>query len=82
MFNPLKDHDLYSSKDPRDMSLDELRMLLKIKRFDLELEWNQFQGKIRFWQRVGRTIKQSGILEKFMDGVAAYRKDPTDNSPT
>ncbi|MDZ4726414.1 MAG: hypothetical protein SH817_09665 [Leptospira sp.] len=82
MFNPLKDHDLYSSKDPRDMSLDELRMLLKIKRLDLELEWNQFQGKIRFWQRVGRTIKQSGILEKFMDGVAAYRKDPTDNSPT
>jgi len=82
MFNPLKDHDLYSSKDPRDMSLDELRMLLKIKRLDLELEWNQFQGKIRFWQRVGRTIKQSGILEKFMDGFAAYRKDPTDNSPT
>jgi hypothetical protein len=73
MFNPLKDHERYNEKDPQDMTLEELRMLLKIKRLDLQLEWNAFQGKIRFWQRVGRTLKQSGIFEKFQEGVQAYR---------
>ncbi len=82
MFNPLKDHDLYSSKDPRDMSLDELRMLLKIKRLDLQLEWNSFQGKIRFWQRVGRTIKQSGFLEKVQEGFQTYTtRNTNDQNP-
>jgi hypothetical protein len=73
MFNPLKDHERYNEKDPREMSLDELRMLLKIKRQDVLLEWNDFQGKIRFWQRIGRTVKQSGILEKFQEGFQAMR---------
>ncbi|TGL61874.1 hypothetical protein EHQ58_04495 [Leptospira ognonensis] len=81
MFNPLKDHERYAEKDPRDMSLDELRMLLKIKRLDLQLEWNVFQGKIRFWQRVGRTIKQSGFLEKIQEGLQAYRSQSSDNHP-
>ncbi|WP_411821334.1 hypothetical protein [Leptospira sp. 'Mane'] len=72
MFNPLKDHERYSEKDPKDMTLEELRMLLKIRRLDLDLEWKEFQGKIHFWQRVGRTVKQSGILEKFQEGIQAY----------
>lgn len=72
MFNPLKDHERYLDKNPREMSLDELRMLLKIRRLDLELEWKEFQGKIHFWQRIGRTVKQSGILEKFKEGIRAY----------
>jgi len=72
MFNPLKDHERYAEKDPHEMSLEELRMLLKIKRLDLQLEWNSFQGKIRFWQRIGRTIKQSGFLEKVKEGFQAY----------
>ncbi|TGN19113.1 hypothetical protein [Leptospira idonii] len=72
MFNPLKDHERYSEKDPKDMSLDELRMLLKIRRLDLELEWKEFQGKIHFWQRLGRAVKQSGFLEKVQETVSSY----------
>jgi hypothetical protein len=75
MFNPFKDHELYANKDPRDMSLDELRMLLLIKRQDLQLEWNEFQGKVKFWQRVGRTIKQSGILDRIKEGFQSYQSN-------
>jgi hypothetical protein len=75
MFNPFKDHELYANKDPRDMSLDELRMLLLIKRQDLQLEWNEFQGKVKFWQRVGRTIKHSGILDRIKEGFHSYQSN-------
>jgi len=64
MFNPFRDHEDYLKKKPEEMSLQELRMLLKIKRLDLELEWKNFQGEIRFWERVWKTVQRSGILEK------------------
>jgi|JI8StandDraft_1071087.scaffolds.fasta_scaffold17808_6 hypothetical protein len=80
MFNPLKDHERYAEKDPRDMTLEELRMLLKIKRMDLQLEWNSFHGKIRFWQRVGRTIKQSGFFDQWKETWLAYRASSSDQN--
>lgn len=71
-FNPLRDHERYSEKDPRDMSIEELQMLLKIKRMDLELGWLNFQGKINFWQRLGRSIKQTGILDNLQETIKNY----------
>lgn len=71
-FNPLRDHENYQNKDPRDMSLDELRMLLKIKRMDLELGWLDFQGKLNLWQRIGRSLKQSGVLDKIQETFKTY----------
>ncbi|GBF51961.1 hypothetical protein LPTSP4_34990 [Leptospira ryugenii] len=80
MFNPFKDHERYLEKDPKDMSLDELRMLLKIRRLDLSLEWNEFQSKLRFWQRVGRSIKQSGLLEQILSKFSPSQKEDSSSS--
>ncbi|TGM51658.1 hypothetical protein EHQ91_16740 [Leptospira biflexa] len=72
VFNPFQDHNRYLDKDPKDMSLSELRMLLKIKRMDLQLGWNEFESKIKFWQRVFRSLRESGILDKAKDGIQSY----------
>ncbi|MDF3820371.1 hypothetical protein P3G55_10695 [Leptospira sp. 96542] len=71
-FNPLRDHERFLEKDPKDMSLSELRMLLKIKRMDLELGWVEMQAKLNFWQRLGRSVRQSGIVDKIQDSLQNY----------
>ncbi|TGM77682.1 hypothetical protein EHR01_08740 [Leptospira mtsangambouensis] len=76
-FNPLKDHERYLDKDPKDMSLTELRMLLKIKRMDLQLGWNEFEGKIKFWQRVVRSIRESGMVDQMKEGIQSYLQNKT-----
>ncbi|TGM21607.1 hypothetical protein [Leptospira meyeri] len=76
-FNPLTDHERYLDKDPKDMSLTELRMLLKIKRMDLQLGWNEFEGKIKFWQRVVRSVRESGMLDQVREGIQSYLQNKT-----
>ncbi len=63
MFNPFSDHERYAEKKPSDMSIPELQMLLKIKRQNLELGWLQFQSDLQFWQRIGKAVQKSGLLE-------------------
>lgn len=71
MFNPFSDHEKYSEKKPKDMSITELRMLLKIKRQNLELGWIQFQSDLQFWQRIGKAVQKSGIIELWKEKLNA-----------
>ncbi|MCW7497989.1 hypothetical protein ND860_15725 [Leptospira levettii] len=77
VFNPFQDHNRYLDKDPKDMSLSELRMLLKIKRMDLKLGWIELEGKVKFWQRVVRSLRESGILDKAKEGIQSYLQKDT-----
>lgn len=80
MFNPFADHEKYSEKRPEDMSIQELRMLLKIKRQSLELGWMQFQNDLQFWQRLGKAVQKSGILEHWKEKLYPTKADSVDSS--
>lgn len=62
-FNPFKGPDEFHGKNPKDMTLDELRMYMHIKRLNIRLDLERFEQSINYTQFFVNIIKQSGLLE-------------------
>ena len=72
-------------KEPKDKSLDELKLLLEIRRLELVNQLQKVQYKLEIGTRFFRAIQKSGIpqeFEKFLQ-TSAKRKSvsPRKKSP-
>jgi len=74
-------------KDPRDMNLDELRMLIEFRKLELKMEFQEVRHSLGIGTRILRAIKNSGILEGLQESLMkkpsdANKKDsPTNEDP-
>lgn len=62
--NPLDGPEDYRSKDPEDMSLDELEILLHSKRLAIKLEMERLEKKIDYSKFLYNIAKEFKIPEK------------------
>lgn len=63
-FNPFSDYENFSKKDPKDMSLSELEILLYSKRVTIKLEAERLYKKINASKIILDVINGLGIPEK------------------
>jgi hypothetical protein len=54
----------HSNKDPRDMSVEELRLLLQIKKLELKMEGIDVLDKLSLGRRVAIFIQKSGVFNR------------------
>jgi hypothetical protein len=50
-------------KDPKDMNLDELRMLIEFRKLELKMEFQEVRHSLGIGSRILKAFKNSGILE-------------------
>ncbi|MCG9875135.1 MAG: hypothetical protein MH321_10145 [Leptospiraceae bacterium] len=50
-------------KDPKDMNLDELRMLIEFRKLELKMEFQEVRHSLGLGSRILKAFKNSGILE-------------------
>jgi hypothetical protein len=62
--NPFHEEEEKYHKDPNDMSLEELELLLYTKRMELKLDLMRLEGKINYTKIIIDTIVSLGIPEK------------------
>lgn len=63
-FNPLNGEEEYSSKNPEDMSLDELEILLHSQRLAIKLEMERLEKQINYSKFIYDLAKEFKIPEK------------------
>ncbi|HMV80779.1 MAG TPA: hypothetical protein PK453_11010 [Leptospiraceae bacterium] len=72
-FNPFSDSENFTKKDPKDMSLSELEILLYSKRVTIKLEAERLYKKINASKIILDVINSLGIPEKiesFISGTS------------
>jgi hypothetical protein len=62
--NPFHEEEERYHKDPNDMSLEELELLLYTKRMELKLDIMRLEGKLNYTKIIIDTIVSLGIPEK------------------
>ena len=80
-FNPFKDSEP-NTKDPRDMSLEELELLLYSKRLELRLDLEKFQKKINYSKIVIDVLNALGVPEKLEKLYKSYTEPPPPKNPS
>lgn len=66
-FNPFHGTEEFKTKDPKDMSLDELELLLHAKRLNLRLDVERLHKHINYTKFLFDIIKASGLGEMVED---------------
>ena len=51
-------------KNPEDMSIDELKIYLELKKTNLKLETLKFEKKINYYKLGYKLVKEFGLVEK------------------
>lgn len=77
-FNPFNGGEEFSSKNPKDMSLDELEILLHSKRLNLKLDIERLHKQINYTKFLFDAIKASGLGEMIEDLI--YPKEKAETS--
>lgn len=62
-FNPFHGSEEFKSKNPKDMTLDELELLLHAKRLNLRLDVERLHKHINYSKLLFDIIKNSGLGE-------------------
>ncbi len=62
--NPLKSSEEYTSKQPEDMSLEELEILLHSQRLLIKLELERLEKKINYSKFIYKIAKEFKIPQK------------------
>ncbi|MEM7184762.1 MAG: hypothetical protein AAF518_27960 [Spirochaetota bacterium] len=70
--NPFDASAKFIDKDPKDMTLEELRMLLHIQRLGLQLNVEKIKSRVGYFQMVLQSAKDMGLLEKLDKWVMAF----------
>lgn len=63
-FNPLEYSEEFEGKDPNEMTLEELEILLYSKRLKIQLELERLEKKINYSRVIYNLLKEFKILEK------------------
>jgi hypothetical protein len=63
-------------KDPKDMNLDELRMLIEFRKLELKMEFQEVRHSLSIGTRILKAIKSSGILEGLQESFLKKPIDP------
>ena len=51
-------------KSPKDMNLEELRMLLEVRKLEMKVELQDVQHSLRIGSRILTAVKKTGILDQ------------------
>ena len=70
--NPFDSSNKFIDKDPKDMTLEELRMFLHIQRLGLQLHVEKIKSRVGYFQLVLQSVKDMGLLEKVDKWVMAF----------
>lgn len=62
--NPFEGSEEFSDKKPEDMNLDELKMLLHIKKLNLKLDIERLRTNINYTKIVIEAAKELGVIDK------------------
>ncbi|MBK6603984.1 MAG: hypothetical protein KA146_14190 [Leptospiraceae bacterium] len=73
-FNPFHGSEEFLSKDPKDMSLDEIELLLHAKRLNLRLDIERLHKHINYTKFLFDIIKASGLGEIVEDLITPKEK--------
>ncbi len=63
-FNPFKDHSYSSGKNPYDMSLEELELLLYSRRLELRIKLDKLHKRVNYTKTILEVLKGLGVTEK------------------
>jgi hypothetical protein len=64
-------------KDPKDMNLQELRMLLEVRKLELQIQAQDVRHKLGLTSRIFKAIKSSGVLESFAEIFQEFTSRPS-----
>ncbi|MCC5814890.1 MAG: hypothetical protein JJT78_09045 [Leptospira sp.] len=67
-------------KSPEDMNLDELRLLLEIRKLELKNSLQEVKHRLGIGGRILKAIQKSGIIESFAQTVQSYTANPQTSS--
>lgn len=67
-------------KDPKDMNLDELKMLLEIRKLELKNGLQDVKHRLGIGARILKAIQRSGIIESISQSVSQYQEKQKHNS--
>jgi hypothetical protein len=56
-------------KPPQEMSLEELRMLIEIRKLEMKIHLQEVKHNLGIGSRILKAIRKSGILESFQEGI-------------
>lgn len=69
-------------KKPQDMNIDELRMLLEVRKLELKIQFQDVRHKLGIEGRILRAIQKSGIIETVLQSVQTKTNAPQPQNPT
>jgi hypothetical protein len=75
--NPFHEEEERYHKDPNDMSLEELELLLYTKRMELKLDIMRLEDKINYTKIIIDTIVSLGIPEKIEKYILQFYGNST-----
>ncbi|HMV45104.1 MAG TPA: hypothetical protein PK079_01215 [Leptospiraceae bacterium] len=73
-FNPFEGSEEFRSKNPKDMSLDELEILLHAKRLNLRLDVERLHKQINYTKLLFDIVRASGLGEMIEDLITPKEK--------
>lgn len=80
-FNPFSDSENFSKKDPKDMTLSELEILLYSKRVTIKLEAERLYKKINASKIILDVINGLGIPEKIESFISGNAQESVKSEP-
>ncbi|MCB1192636.1 MAG: hypothetical protein KDK90_19480 [Leptospiraceae bacterium] len=80
--NPFSGNEEFLAKKPEDMSIDELKMLLHIKRLNIKLNVERMKTNVNYYKLIFGTIKELGLAEKLENWLNKLLSPDVENSKT
>ena len=74
-FNPFHGSEEFRAKNPKDMTLDELELLLHAKRLNLRLDVERLHKHINYTKFIFDIIKNSGLVE-IVEEILSPKENP------
>ncbi|MCB1159634.1 MAG: hypothetical protein H7A25_20620 [Leptospiraceae bacterium] len=72
--NPFDKNVSYSDKAPKDMTKDELRMLLHIQRLNLRLDVEKMKSRVNYTRSIILAVKELGLVDRLETYLGALFK--------
>lgn len=67
-------------KKPQDMNIDELRMLLEVRKLELKIQFQDLRHTLGIGGRILRAVQKSGIIETIIQSIQPKDKDSEPSS--
>ena len=64
------------------MSLEELRMLIEIRKLEMKIHLQEVKHNLGIGARILKAIRKSGIIESIQDGITQYSNKNNNKTPS